>query len=43
MRATGESKAARCSYKHHALEPVDELRRHIAAGKQCDAPGHDVG
>jgi len=33
MRATGESKAT-VSYKKHTLEP-DDLRRHIAAGKQC--------
>ena len=33
MRATGESKA-QVGYKNHNLEP-DELRRHIAAGKQC--------
>jgi recombination associated protein RdgC len=34
MRATGESKA-QVQYQHHTLE-VDELRRHIAAGKQCE-------
>ncbi len=33
MRATGESKAT-VSYKRHMLE-ADDLRRHIAAGKQC--------
>jgi recombination associated protein RdgC len=33
MRATGESKA-QVSYKRHTLEP-DDVRRHIAAGKQC--------
>jgi hypothetical protein len=33
LRATGESKA-QIAYKHHSLEP-DDLRRHIAAGKQC--------
>lgn len=32
LRATGESKAA-VVYKRHTLEP-DEVRRHIAAGKQ---------
>jgi recombination associated protein RdgC len=33
MRATGESKAT-VQYKRHTLEP-EEVRRHIAAGKQC--------
>ena len=33
MRATGESKA-QVAYKRHALE-ADDIRRHIAAGKQC--------
>lgn len=33
LRATGESKAA-VRYVNHALE-VDDVRRHIAAGKQC--------
>jgi recombination associated protein RdgC len=33
MRATGESRA-QVSYKRHTLEP-EEVRRHIAAGKQC--------
>jgi recombination associated protein RdgC len=33
LRATGESKAA-VRYVKHALE-VDDIRRHIAAGKQC--------
>jgi recombination associated protein RdgC len=33
MQATGESKAA-VVYKRHTLEPA-EVRRHIAAGKQC--------
>lgn len=33
MQATGESKAS-VSYKRHTLE-ADEVRRHIAAGKQC--------
>jgi len=33
MRATGESKA-QVAYKRHTLEP-DDVRRHIAAGKQC--------
>lgn len=33
MRATGESKA-QVAYKRHTLE-ADEVRRHIAAGKQC--------
>ncbi|GAB3416822.1 recombination-associated protein RdgC [Massilia agilis] len=33
MRATGESKA-QVGYRRHALEP-DDMRRHIAAGKQC--------
>jgi len=33
LRATGESKA-QVAYKKHALEP-DDVRRHIAAGKQC--------
>ncbi len=33
MRATGESKAT-VTYKCHTLD-VDEVRRHIAAGKQC--------
>jgi recombination associated protein RdgC len=33
MRATGESKA-QVGYKRHTLEP-DDMRRHIAAGKQC--------
>jgi recombination associated protein RdgC len=33
MCATGESKAT-VSYKNHALE-ADDVRRHIAAGKQC--------
>lgn len=33
MQATGESKAA-VVYKRHTLEP-EEVRRHIAAGKQC--------
>lgn len=33
MRATGESKA-QVQYKRHTLE-ADEVRRHIAAGKQC--------
>jgi recombination associated protein RdgC len=33
LRATGESKAA-VRYVRHTLEP-DEVRRHIAAGKQC--------
>jgi recombination associated protein RdgC len=33
LRATGESKA-QVGYKRHTLDP-DEMRRHIAAGKQC--------
>lgn len=33
LRATGESKA-QIVYKRHTLDP-DDLRRHIAAGKQC--------
>jgi recombination associated protein RdgC len=33
LRATGESKAA-VRYVRHTLEP-EEVRRHIAAGKQC--------
>lgn len=33
LRATGESRAS-VSYKKHSLE-VDDIRRHIAAGKQC--------
>lgn len=33
MRATGESKAE-VAYKRHTLE-ADDIRRHIAAGKQC--------
>ncbi len=33
LRATGESRAA-VRYVKHALE-VDDIRRHIAAGKQC--------
>lgn len=33
LRATGESKAA-VRYVRHTLEP-EEIRRHIAAGKQC--------
>ncbi|MYM81139.1 recombination-associated protein RdgC [Duganella sp. FT50W] len=33
LRATGESKA-QVGYKHHSLDP-EEIRRHIAAGKQC--------
>ena len=33
LRATGQSKAA-VRYVRHTLEP-DEVRRHIAAGKQC--------
>jgi recombination associated protein RdgC len=33
LRATGESKA-QVQYKRHTLE-AEELRRHIAAGKQC--------
>jgi recombination associated protein RdgC len=33
MRATGESKA-QVAYKRHTLE-AEEVRRHIAAGKQC--------
>lgn len=33
LRATGESKA-QIGYKRHTLEP-DDMRRHIAAGKQC--------
>jgi recombination associated protein RdgC len=33
MQSTGESKAA-VVYKRHTLEP-EEVRRHIAAGKQC--------
>src|SRR5471032_1818459 len=33
LRATGESKAA-VRYMRHSLE-ADEVRRHIAAGKQC--------
>jgi recombination associated protein RdgC len=33
LRATGESRA-QISYKRHTLEP-DDVRRHIAAGKQC--------
>ena len=33
MRATGESKA-QVAYKRHTLE-ADDIRRHIAAGKQC--------
>jgi len=33
LRATGESKA-QVGYKHHSLDP-EEVRRHIAAGKQC--------
>ena len=33
LRATGESKA-QVAYKRHTLE-VDDVRRHIAAGKQC--------
>lgn len=33
LRATGESKA-QIGYKRHSLDPAD-MRRHIAAGKQC--------
>jgi recombination associated protein RdgC len=33
LRATGENKAA-VRYVHHTLEP-EEVRRHIAVGKQC--------
>ena len=33
MRATGESKA-QVAYKRHTLD-ADDIRRHIAAGKQC--------
>ncbi|MES2319966.1 MAG: recombination-associated protein RdgC [Pseudomonadota bacterium] len=33
LRATGESKAE-VGFKRHTLEP-DDVRRHIAAGKQC--------
>jgi recombination associated protein RdgC len=33
MRATGASKA-QVGYKRHTLDP-DDMRRHIAAGKQC--------
>jgi recombination associated protein RdgC len=33
MRASGESRA-QVGYKRHTLEP-DDMRRHIAAGKQC--------
>lgn len=33
LRATGESRAT-VTYKLHTLEP-DDMRRHIAAGKQC--------
>ena len=33
LRATGESRA-QVAYKKHTLEP-DDVRRHIAAGKQC--------
>jgi recombination associated protein RdgC len=33
LRATGESKAS-ITYKRHTLE-ADEMKRHIAAGKQC--------
>lgn len=33
LRATGESKA-QITYKHHTME-ADDVRRHIAAGKQC--------
>jgi len=33
LRATGESRA-QVGYKSHTLEP-DDIRRHIAAGKQC--------
>jgi hypothetical protein len=33
MRATGESRA-QVAYKRHTLE-ADDVRRHIAAGKQC--------
>jgi recombination associated protein RdgC len=33
LRATGESKA-QVGYKRHSLDP-EEMRRHIAAGKQC--------
>jgi recombination associated protein RdgC len=33
LRATGESKA-QVGYKRHTLDP-EEMRRHIAAGKQC--------
>lgn len=33
MRATGESKA-QVGYKRHTLDP-EEIKRHIAAGKQC--------
>jgi len=33
LRASGESKA-QIGYKKHSLEP-DDMRRHIAAGKQC--------
>ena len=33
LRATGESRA-QVGYKSHTLEP-DDVRRHIAAGKQC--------
>jgi recombination associated protein RdgC len=33
LRATGESKA-QVGYKRHTLDPA-EMRRHIAAGKQC--------
>jgi recombination associated protein RdgC len=33
LRATGESRAT-VTYKMHTLEP-DDIRRHIAAGKQC--------
>jgi recombination associated protein RdgC len=33
LRATGESKA-QVAFKHHSLDP-DDVRKHIAAGKQC--------
>ena len=33
LRASGESRA-QVGYKRHSLEP-DDMRRHIAAGKQC--------
>lgn len=33
LRATGESKS-QIGYKRHSLDP-DDMRRHIAAGKQC--------